>query len=329
MANKIILLGGIGALLVVAIFAASIAFGGPTTPAPLASIKDAVAQRDRQNLPEILHFKARDGATLAYRAYADTATSASVPGVAVLIHGSVGSGADMNEVAWALGQSGVAAYAPDLRGHGASGTRGDIAYVGQLADDFSDFLKHLDSMKISTYRVLVGHSAGGGFALRVAASQLAEQFNRAILLAPFLAPDAPTNRPAGGWANFGLPRYLALDILQSMGLTSWGYLPVLAFAVDPAAAPYVTPAYSYRLTADFGAGRDWQSHIAKARIPLTVLVGEKDELFFADRFAQLFATQEDRANQVTVFPGVDHMGVTGNRQVLTKISAAATKSLMR
>ena len=42
---------------------------------------------------------------------------------------------------------------------------------------------------------LIGHSAGGGFALRVAGSPIQNLFERTILLAPYLGYDAPTNKP--------------------------------------------------------------------------------------------------------------------------------------
>ena len=54
---------------------------------------------------------------------------------------------------------------------------------------------------------LIGHSAGGGFALRVAASPIQNLFARTVLLAPYLGYNAPTNRPnSGGWASADIPR---------------------------------------------------------------------------------------------------------------------------
>jgi hypothetical protein len=84
----------LGGLLIVAALglAAVIAFGGPTAPPPLLSIRDAVLKRDRTDLPKPTFFPARDQTTLAYRVYPAAAGPAG--GAAVLIHGSVGSGAD-------------------------------------------------------------------------------------------------------------------------------------------------------------------------------------------------------------------------------------------
>ena len=107
----------LGGLLIVAAFslAGVITFGGPTPPPPLVSIRDAMLKRDRTDVPKPAFFRARDQTTLAYRAY--PAAAGPARGAAVLIHGSVGSGADMHEIAKALTMAGLDAYAPDLRGH--------------------------------------------------------------------------------------------------------------------------------------------------------------------------------------------------------------------
>jgi hypothetical protein len=61
----------LGGLLIVTApgVAGMIAFGGPTPPPPLLSIRDAVLKRDRTDLPKPTFFPARDQTTLAYRGY--------------------------------------------------------------------------------------------------------------------------------------------------------------------------------------------------------------------------------------------------------------------
>ena len=277
----LLLIGAVG-------LAALIAFGGPTPPPPLASIGDAMLKRNRTDLPTSTFFQVRDQTRLAYRVY--PAATGRAMGAAVLIHGSVGSGADMHEIAKALTMAGLDAYAPDLRGHGSSGTRGDIAYIGQLEDDLTDLLDELDRRGAPARRVLIGHSSGGGFALRVAALPLSTRFVGTILLAPYLGHDAPTVSPRErGWANVGVPRLIGLAILNQLGVRALNGLPVVAFAVDPAAVPDVTSAYSFRLRMNFAPHRDWRRDIASTRGPLLVLVGARDEPFQASLFAELFA----------------------------------------
>jgi alpha-beta hydrolase superfamily lysophospholipase len=316
----------LGALLIVAALglAGVIAFGGPTPPPPLASIRDAVLKRDRTDLPEPAFFPARDQTTLAYRAY--PAAAGPARGAAILIHGSAGSGADMHEIAKALTMAGLDAYAPDLRGHGTSGTCGDIVYIGQLEDDLADLLDELDRRGAPARRILIGHSSGGGFALRVAALPLSSRFLGTILLSPYLGHDAPTASPRErGWANVGLPRLIGLAILNQLGVRALNWLPVVAFAVDPAAVPHVTPAYSFRLRLNFAPHRDWRRDIASTRGPLLVLVGARDELFQANLFAELFAAAPK--SRVELLANIDHMGITGDPSALSAIVMEAVKLL--
>ena len=323
----VMLLGiALGGLLIVAALglAGVIAFGGPTPPPPLVSIRDAALKRDRTDLPKPAFFPARDQTALAYRAY--PAAAGPARGAAVLIHGSVGSGADMHEIAKALTMAGLDAYAPDLRGHGASGTRGDIAYIGQLEDDLADLLDELDRRGAPARRVLIGHSSGGGFALRVAALRLSTRFVGTILLAPYLGHDAPTVSPRErGWANVGMPRLIGLAILNQLGVRALNGLPVVAFAVDPAAVPDVTPAYSFRLRMNFAPHRDWRRDIASTRGPLLVLVGARDELFQANLFAELFAAAPK--GRVELLANIDHMGITDDPAALSAIAMEAVKFL--
>ena len=61
--------------------------------------------------------------------------------VAIVVHGSSGpAAAPSTRCRAALAARGVETWAVDIRGHGASGTRGDIGYVGQLEDDLADFV---------------------------------------------------------------------------------------------------------------------------------------------------------------------------------------------
>ena len=136
---------------------------------------------------------------------------------AIVIHGSSGSsGGTIHALSMALAAHGVETWAIDMRGHGASGTRGDIGYVGQLEDDLADFVAVVRKTAPTAPLTLIGHSAGGGFALRVAGSPIQNLFARTVLLAPYLGYDAPTNRPnSGGWASADIPRILGLLALRA------------------------------------------------------------------------------------------------------------------
>src|SRR3954464_190531 len=157
-------------LIVVAVLLAAlglaIALGGPgEAPPPMSSISDPFKNVDFSDLPELSYFTARDGAKLAFRAY--PAAGDAVKGSVVLVHGSSASSSSMHLMARGFATAGYAAYALDVRGHGKSGTKGHIAYIGQLEDDMEDFVH---STKLPQPSTLAGFSSGGGFVLRFAGS---------------------------------------------------------------------------------------------------------------------------------------------------------------
>ena len=147
--------------------------------------------------------------------------------IAIVVHGSSGSSRSaIHALSQALAARGVEIYAVDIRGHGASGTRGDIGYLGQLEDDLADFVGEIRKVHPTAPLTLIGHSSGGGFALRVAGSPIQNLFARTVLLAPYLGYDAPSNRPnAGGWASPDIPRFLALSVLRGLGIDCCESLP--------------------------------------------------------------------------------------------------------
>ena len=111
-----------------------------------------------------------------------------------LVHGSSGGSRSMHTLAQALAARGVETFAIDVRGHGASGTRGDIGYLGQLDDDLADLVGHDPQHPPTAAITLVGFSSGGGFALRVAGSPIQNLFARTSCWRPI---SATTRRPAG------------------------------------------------------------------------------------------------------------------------------------
>jgi pimeloyl-ACP methyl ester carboxylesterase len=291
---------GVAALVLAAMIAAPL-----KNPPRLASVSDTARAVDRSTMPDVLRFAARDGTDLAYRHY--PARGAVVGRVAVLLHGSSGSSTSIHALADALAARGVDTYAPDVRGHGASGTRGDIAYVGQLEDDLADFVTEIRKNNPAAPLTLIGHSAGGGFALRVAGSPIQNLFARTVLLAPYLGYTAPTNQPSGGWASADIPRILALMVLRDIGIDCCEALATLAFAVPPNSAQNLVPAYTDRLRLNFGAHWDFRTDLAAATRPLTIYSGTEDELMLADKYAE--AVRDFPRVGVRLVEGVNHMGI--------------------
>jgi alpha-beta hydrolase superfamily lysophospholipase len=153
-------------------------------PPPLESIRAGAMAIDRSGMPELTRFQARDGTSLAYRLY--PAANGNSGKIAIVIHGSAGHSTGMNEIAKRLAVDNFLVVAPDIRGHGGSGTRGDIGYDGQLDDDLDDLVAELRRQYLTGHFALLGFSSGGGFALRAASGSLSSAFERVVLLSPYL-----------------------------------------------------------------------------------------------------------------------------------------------
>ena len=307
-------------LLVLALITA-LAFGGPKPIAPLASINEPFNKVDFSDVPAARHFIARDGTRLAWLDYP---AAGATPGHRriVLVHGSSARARSMHVLAKSLAQAGFSVAALDMRGHGDSGPRGQAAYVDQLEDDVADFMQAVPYDGPST---LAGFSSGGGFVLRFAGDKRQNLFDRYLLLAPYLHRTAPINRVIeDNWVSVGLPRFIALSLLDRIGITAWNHLPVLRFGLDHAIKDQLTSSYSYTLTLAFAPHDDYRGDIRRSHQPMRVLAGSQDELFDASRYASVFA---DAGRQVpmTVVPGVNHMGLTLDKLAMPAIIDAARR----
>ena len=299
----IVLIAGVAVVSV--LLALAVVFGAPQPPPPMESIHAPFRSMDFSDLAQPKRYTARDEAYLAFRAYAPAVSPAK--GSAVLIHGSSASSSSLHPLAKGLAQADYAVYALDMRGHGESGPKGQITYIGQLEDDVEDFL---EAVQPADPRTLVGLSAGGGFALRFAASSRQKLFDQYVLLAPFIHQDAPTYRPgAGGWVATGVARIIALTFLNRFGITRFNTLPVVAFALTADAQQFLTPTYSYALATNFRPHDDYRADIGATKQPLHVLVGQDDEVFHADQFSAVFK-EAGKPIPVTLLPGIEHVDIT-------------------
>jgi alpha-beta hydrolase superfamily lysophospholipase len=304
--------GGL-ALLLIALIATPL-----SRPPELRSISQARGTVDMSTLPAIERFQARDGTWLGFRHY--PANTQATGRVAVVVHGSSGSsGNTIHALSMALAARGVESFAVDMRGHGSSGMRGDIGYVGQLEDDLADFVAVLRKTVPSAPLTLIGHSAGGGFALRVAGSPIQNLFERTVMLAPYLGYDAPsTRRDSGGWASADIPRILGLLVLRKLGITCCEALPVLALAVPPNSEKTLVPAYTDRLMRNFGTG-DFRRDLAAATKPLTIISGAADELMLADKYTEAVRGAAVPVD-VRLLDGINHMGIVAAPKAVSLIA---------
>ncbi len=248
--------------------------------------------------------------------------------MAVLFHGSAGSGVDMHPLALALQAAGFAVLVPDVRGHGANRPHGDISYVGQLDDDLVDLITLKKPEFPDSTWTIMGFSSGAAFVLRFAAEcpagTLADRF---VLVSPYLRYDAPSVRKAEQgskstqtWAAVSLGRIVGLTMLGQLGVHHWDGLPVLAFPV-PANIDDATKMYSWRLCRNFGADDDYLDDMRRAGRPMAVLVGGADELLDAEKLKTEFQSQRPEV-PVNIVPGMGHSDMVTRPEGIRAIVAA-------
>lgn len=285
------------------LFGAAIAFGTRKRPLPLQALTTALERLGAMRFPAPKSFQARDGSTLSYREYPVAAAGQ----VAVVLHGSIHDSRTMHSVGVLLSMQGVAVYALDVRGHGGSGRRGDIDYIGQLEDDLVDLVRLIRKQYADARLALVGHSAGGGLALRFAGGPDGALFDRYVAVAPFLHHARRMVREgAPKWAAAAVPRSTALQCLHLVRLRWFQRLPVLLWAVPPGSD--CTSDYSFRLALNFRPHLDWQADIRNIRSKTSILIGEADEFFNAQAYAGLVNGLNERVS-VQLLKAADHTTV--------------------
>jgi alpha-beta hydrolase superfamily lysophospholipase len=171
---------------------------------------------------------------------------------------------------------------------------------------------------------LLGFSSGGGFVLRFAASAQQALFDRYILLSPYLRYDAPTAKPNNeNWVSVGIPRTVALILLNGLGIKAWNHLEVTRFALDDYAKTILTPTYSHALAINFAPHANYVEDIQHAKGNIQIIAGANDELFDATRFSEVFEKAGKKV-KVTILPGTDHMGL-----ILQKAAVQAIAELSK
>ena len=306
------------------ILAALILWPVADKPAPFASITDPFASVDFSTLPGIEFTDARDGVGIAFRRYEAQDPRAA----ALLLHGSSADSQSMHPLALALAASGVSTYAIDIRGHGASGLRGDVAHIGQPAEDVADFLAVIQGQDPRLPVSLIGFSSGGGLALNAAGQGHAPDIARLILVSPMLGVNAKSstadnpNAAERAWAYPDIPRIIGLSILNGFGFHGLDHLPVIVFAAGD--SPNLTPVYSHRLLVSMNP-QDTDSLLKAADAPITLLAGDKDEVFASHAYAETVHAVRPQAD-VTLLPGLGHVAMTLDPAALEAIAAVIPRN---
>jgi non-heme chloroperoxidase len=308
------------AVAIAAALAGMVAFGTSAPPEELKSLGAPFRKVDFSDLPAVQTLKVSNRSPIAYRSWQPNPPLSDPPLVVIAIHGSSAQSSSMHPLGKALSAQGIPVFAPDIRGHGDTGTRGDIDYAAELDDDMADFIVMVRGKYPDAKLVLTGLSSGGGYALHVAATPLGKNFARAVLLSPMLGPFAPTTSQDQKYAKPFIPRIVALVVLDRAGIHAFDHLTALLFAIDPGRTDILVGHYSWLLMRAFGT-RDYAADLRNAQTPLAVVVGEKDELFFADKFAPTIDAVRPGV-PVTIVPRLSHTALTVDPSAVPAILAA-------
>lgn len=316
-----ILLAPVVAVLVLAVL---IMWPVADKPEPFGSVTDRFANVDYATLPGIRFADARDGVGIAYRRYDAVDPRAA----ALLLHGSSADSQSLHPLALALAEQGITAYSIDIRGHGATGLRGDVSHIGQPAEDVEDFIAFMRAEDPRLPITLLGFSSGGGLALNAAGQGHAPGIAELILVSPMLGIDAPPSRaenpyaPEEQWAHPDVPRIIGLSILNGLGLHFLDHLPVIVFATGD--RPNLTPVYTHRLLASMNP-QDADALLKAVDAPVTLLAGDKDEVFASHTYEETVHASLPQA-EVHLLPGIGHVGMTLEPAALEAIAAAIPRN---
>jgi len=219
----------------------------------------------------------------------------------VLLHGFTHTGASWDPVVAALGES-YRALAPDIRGHGSASER-DPVTLEAVIEDVAEVAP--------TRFTLVGYSMGGRLALHASvAPALHERVDRLVLIGASPGIADPAEREARRSADDALAAQVEQATIVEFA-HRWAQTPVLA-GQPPAVAAAVhadrlrnQPAGLAGALRGLGTGAlpSLWDRLSEVRVPVALVVGERDEKFTV--VAEKMARGLPEAN-VVVVPDAGH-----------------------
>ncbi|QDK45033.1 lysophospholipase [Bdellovibrio sp. ZAP7] len=241
-------------------------------------------------------FRTRQKDVLSYRFYPTRSEK-----LVILYHGVGGDSRYLCALASAIAKAGIAqVVTPDFRCHGASLGASDIIPANQLEIDLEELIIHL-KMKFSIKKmILSGHSLGGGFTLRVAASDVGRQFSKFVALAPYLPQSFHALTPdLGGWIfmdkdgegiNVNYP-----EIFKSGEEKTHYSSEFVRAAIVP---------------------EDLLFRLHKENVSLSVATGDRDEVVIGARHVEIF---EGIASGVVLEKGLNHLTIVSKPSVVLSL----------
>jgi alpha-beta hydrolase superfamily lysophospholipase len=226
-------------------------------------------------------------------------------GVVVLCHGYAEHARRYDHVAQRLGESGLAVYALDLRGHGRSGgKRVFLRDISEYTDDFHTLVGIAASEYPELKRVVLGHSMGGGVVFAYGVEH-PDDYAAMVLSGPAVAAQDGVS-PVMVVVAKTLGR-----ILPGLGVEQ---LPADAVSRDPAVvAAYENDPLVYHgklpagiARALMGVGETMPLRAAALTAPLLVVHGEADKLIPVQGSRHLMECVGSDDAHLKVYPGLYH-----------------------
>ncbi len=276
-----------------------------------------LAAADTAEAAPIETLAASDGVALAYRRY-----EPQTPAAVLIFHhgGGAHSGAGYPLVGRGLQTDfDIAAWTPDLRGHGhSSGPRGDAPSPEQLWHDVRAFVARAREAHPGLPVFVGGHSSGAGLSLNYASWKQRLPVDGYVFLSPQLGFRSKTERSRTESADDDRPAFvdvrLAPFVLNGMtGGFAMGHYPAVRFRYPPEVLEN-DPSMVASNTVHFANGltpRAPRDQFASLDRPFGLWIGDGDELFAPDRVVAYgpLAAGVQTSSTWEIVPGRNHLGI--------------------
>jgi alpha-beta hydrolase superfamily lysophospholipase len=226
-------------------------------------------------------------------------------GVVVLCHGYAEHARRYDHVAKRFGESGLAVYALDLRGHGRSGgKRVFLRDISEYTDDFHTLVGIAAGEYPELKRVVLGHSMGGGVVFAYGVEH-PDDYAAMVLSGPAVAAQdgmSPVMVAVAKTLGKILPG-LPVEQLPAEAV-SRDPAVVAAYENDPLVHHGKLPAGIARALIDVGETMPLRA--AALTAPLLVVHGEADKLIPVEGSRHLMERVGSTDAQLKVYPGLYH-----------------------
>ncbi len=259
-------------------------------------------------IPPLQFIQANDNTEIAFREYVPV----TIDAVLIFYHG----GGTFSTGGYQFIGDGLSkrfnclVVTPDVRGHGDSGgDRGDTPTVEQVFDDISLLINHIKKKYPQKPIYLGGHSSGGGLVLNYSSYKNREKTDGYLFLSPYLGFRSNTeleNNP-NSFTTVKTELFVQNAMTGTGGNTPavfFNYSEEILQTTKNIASISVNMANAITPSAPV-------NQIKKLDLPSAVWIGEKDELFDAEKVVSLF-TKHSPETYTKIIKEEKHLSILVN-----------------